>query len=663
MSGVLGILVRKELAELRRDRRVLLLSLVLPVLIYPVIIGGMDRLESRRQAQTRQQRLSIATDGQGPLFTALAADTTLAWRTGPADSLRPWVQRGEVALAVDLPDRLPALGATTPDTVRLWVRRTRESGQEAERRIRDLLRDALAEERQHRWELAGGEGDLESVLVLVERNLASAAAESGARASRMLVYLLLMTLFMGGSALATDMVAGEKERQTLETLFLAPVDRIVIARAKLLVVSAGTVLTGLASLGSLSVSYALGWIGGEAGGQIVLEPRAILGIALLLVPLAVLLGAALLALSAWARSLKEAQYYSLPLMLVILVPALMSMSQSIELTPLVALLPIANVAFVMRDVLLGRLESSTLVLVLVSTLFWTWVVLRQVAHLISREETVLGFDPEPLLARTPGGRRRAATLGMAGTVLAYFYLGQWLQAWDLRAGLALSLWLLLPLLGMGTALLVRPDWKGRWRTSLGLRGAPPAAVAGAWLLGWGLMLPIAGGLQRLQAGLLPMTESQADLFGQAMQGLGPAALFGLAALSPAVCEEFVFRGIFLGILRPLGSARWALLWSSFWFALIHLSIYRFAPTFLLGLVLGALVLRHRSLLPASVLHLTYNGTLLLGGGYAQDHALPLKPDGVGAWGISVFLLVVGALLAFGARGGHRSLPSAPQALD
>ena len=51
--------------------------------------------------------------------------------------------------------------------------------------------------------------------------------------------------------------------------------------------------------------------------------------------------------------------------------------------------------------------------------------------------------------------------------------------------------------------------------------------------------------------------------------------------------------------------------SSFFFAATHASIYRLVPTGLLGLGLGAVVLRAGSLWPAVLLHAAYNGLVVL----------------------------------------------------
>jgi sodium transport system permease protein len=83
----------------------------------------------------------------------------------------------------------------------------------------------------------------------------------------------------------------------------------------------------------------------------------------------------------------------------------------------------------------------------------------------------------------------------------------------------------------------------------------------------------------------------------------------LAALTPALCEESLFRGLILSGFRGLG--KWpAILATAFLFGLAHASIYRLMPTGLLGVVFGYAVWQTGSLVPSVVAHALNNGLML-----------------------------------------------------
>ena len=84
------------------------------------------------------------------------------------------------------------------------------------------------------------------------------------------------------------------------------------------------------------------------------------------------------------------------------------------------------------------------------------------------------------------------------------------------------------------------------------------------------------------------------------------ALWLLIALTPALCEETFFRGLMLSGLRRWGP--WAAIGiSALLFGLLHGSIYRLLPTFMLGLVLGYAVWRSGSLYCGILIHALNNG--------------------------------------------------------
>src|SRR5439155_21500343 len=82
------------------------------------------------------------------------------------------------------------------------------------------------------------------------------------------------------------------------------------------------------------------------------------------------------------------------------------------------------------------------------------------------------------------------------------------------------------------------------------------------------------------------------------------------AVAPAVCEEIAIRGLILTGLQRRFRARNAILLSAFLFALYHLNVFLFLPAFGLGIVLGLLTVRSRSLAPAVFFHFLHNAVLL-----------------------------------------------------
>jgi ABC-2 type transport system permease protein/sodium transport system permease protein len=88
------------------------------------------------------------------------------------------------------------------------------------------------------------------------------------------------------------------------------------------------------------------------------------------------------------------------------------------------------------------------------------------------------------------------------------------------------------------------------------------------------------------------------------------------AVAPGVFEELFFRGYLMRALRDRGTAATTIGGSAVLFGVFHLvttdslAIERLLPSTLLGVVLGWLCWRTRSVLPGMLLHVLHNGFLL-----------------------------------------------------
>ena len=90
-------------------------------------------------------------------------------------------------------------------------------------------------------------------------------------------------------------------------------------------------------------------------------------------------------------------------------------------------------------------------------------------------------------------------------------------------------------------------------------------------------------------------------------GLGTSIV--IFALIPAICEEFAFRGFILSGLEHQHRTRSAILLSALMFGFLHVLLSLFQQLFnatLLGIVLGLLAVRSRSILPGIVFHFINN---------------------------------------------------------
>lgn len=150
-------------------------------------------------------------------------------------------------------------------------------------------------------------------------DLATAEESTGALFAMLMPMLLLMFLYSGCSAVAPESIAGEKERGTIATMLVTPIRRSDIAVGKILALAVITVLSGASStLGTiLSLPNLMGGAAGEMDANIY-GVRDYLFLAAVILSTVLLLVTLVALLSAFAKTVKEAQTYAVPLMILVM---------------------------------------------------------------------------------------------------------------------------------------------------------------------------------------------------------------------------------------------------------------------------------------------------------------------------------------------------------
>jgi sodium transport system permease protein len=169
-----------------------------------------------------------------------------------------------------------------------------------------------------------------------------------------LPYLVITFAFLGGMYPAIDLGAGEKERQTLETLLLAPISRTEIALGKFLLIFTTSLLSALLGITTMAVCFQT-MVPQEVlqALNIQIDPVIALSIGLLIIPTSAVFAGVLLTLSIFARSFREAQNYLSPMALVAILPASAGLIPGTELSTKMAMIPLVNISLLSRDFLKG----------------------------------------------------------------------------------------------------------------------------------------------------------------------------------------------------------------------------------------------------------------------------------------------------------------------
>jgi sodium transport system permease protein len=519
---------------------------------------------------------------------------------------------------------------------------------------------------------------------------AASESEQGVNVwAKLFPFLLVMMSLTGAFYPAIDLCAGEKERGTMETLLISPASRAEIVLGKFFTVVLASMLSALLniiSMGLTGVQLAreVGAIKSADPEQLsaALSPPSLTAafwMILLLIPLAVFFSAICLALAVLARSMKEGQYYMTPLYLICLPLIFLTLAPGIELNLFYSLVPVTGVSLLLRALILGDYDVAWrfFLPVLVPTGVYGAVALRWAIDQFQREDVLfreaerfdirtwvrhLLRDKEP----TPNGGEAvfcfALMLTMAWFMIQYLAVNRDLaDSLGALAGGQVA-FILTPPLAMAVLLTSSP------RRTLRLYWPQPRYLALGAVLALTLN-PLVNELRPVVEWLFPIAQAIEETLGQMIKkipSLGVAIL--LFAAVPAVCEEIAFRGFILTGLERGHRTRSAILLSALLFGFMHVLVSLFQQLFnatLLGLVLGLLAVRSRSILPGILFHFINNALGVVMGAAASDPAYRwiatwLYRDPAGQlylwWWVVSGTVVSALLLAWLWRSGTREPP-------
>lgn len=660
----------KELRETLRDRRTLLMMVVIPVFLYPVLFVLMEQLAlfGRRSLEAEPSRVAVA--GGGPDAAAFLAGHPALRVVAASGDPAAAVREGRAEAVVVLAGAADGEGTTE-------ARIVYDASSDRSNRARDVAEARLGEWADtllaRRLEARGLPAGFAAPLAVADTSVASARAMGGYTLGRILPLVLVLMTVLGVFYPAIDLAAGEKERGTLETLLTAPVPAGDIVAGKFAAVAVIGFAAAALNLVSMLLTFQSGLFSLQAAGvaEFSLPFSAVLVILAVLVPLATLFAALFLGIAVRSQSFREAQTALTPIYIASFLPAILSTLPGIGFTPAVAVIPVAGVAFLFRALLEGSAQPLPAFLALASTAAYAVAALRFAARSFGREEVLFGSGSATAPSGTLAERVRAwRTAGrgiplpaeslafVAGIGLLYFYAGGALQGALRERGLLAAQWLLLALPALAFAALGPYDLRRTLALrSPGARGTLAAllVVAGGVPLGWAI-----GWLQTF---FLPLPRE----FMLAMEKLLTAGdpgrmiwLLFLVALTPAVCEELVFRGVLLqGLGREMPMWR-AVGLSALIFGAFHLSFetaIRFLPTAWIGLLVGVVVWRTRSLFAGMLMHFVNNAAAVAILSIPALRTSLVTPEGEPRWLVVAVAPVL--LLA-----GLRLLPRrSPEPLD
>lgn len=388
MSPML-LIFKKEAREMLRDKRVRSGAFVMPVVMMLVLMFIFGFITD---TLGKTQNIKVHVIGSGPFVDALKSAKMNVIPIGSVAEAEEKIRKGEVRVALEVP---PAEAEGGQVVIRAYFD---EKDDKAGVNVNQLAAvfSKLNQLQLEKLMVEKGLPKEASEPIKFEEKPVKVGQEEGA--SKLIIsllpYLIVLYAFYGGMGSVGDLVAGEKEKMTLETLLISPVSRLEIALGKffalamLCLASSLSAAFGLVIAGMLKLKMFDALFPHGTG----ISPTAMAITLVALLPAVALFAALMLAVSTNAKNMREAQTQLTLLSLLVLMPAMFS--QFIGLTDWakatwINAVPVLNTASAIRTAMQGKVELGNLAIgvavngvIALAAIYWAIQLFKKEAVLV-----------------------------------------------------------------------------------------------------------------------------------------------------------------------------------------------------------------------------------------------------------------------------------------
>lgn len=387
--STISTIYRKEILDMRRDRRTVVTTVILPIVVFPILV----QLVLMTQWENRGKEETVSVAMRGPAASSDLADALKKadFQIVVKDDLRAAVQKKLTAAALEI------VGSEgRAEEIRVYFDFTRRESRRAQRRIVAVLDNLKDEIIRKEFARLGVKGPALATLSVKPVNTADRKREAGFLWGGMVAYALILFIVTSGMHPAVDMTAGEKERKTMEALLASPAGRYEIVLGKILATTTATIVTGLLNVAGLFLSLRLAHLTHQQRGLmttplggIPLDAAKLGLLALIFFPLAVMTASLMVGIAVRAKTFKEGAGYLHYLAFATLFPAIGGMLPGHETNAKLAVIPFFNAIHLIKGVLAGDLSRLAFSIALGSNVLYATVAFYLAVRAFRNESVLL----------------------------------------------------------------------------------------------------------------------------------------------------------------------------------------------------------------------------------------------------------------------------------
>lgn len=401
MKGM-GEIFKKEIVRVFKDPKMVLSVFVLPVALMIGLLYLMGNVMTNMEDDIEAHKSIIYIENQPKSFQQFLNEYDIEGDIRPMkklDEIKKEIRNGDADIFLAFPKDFDEQIQTYQEGNEVPVIQTYYNpSEEYSSAARNDFMVILEEYRNTL--LAGRVGNLEQLLIFTvdseseEVILQDDKKAEGKALGMMLPYFVTLMLFAGAMSIGTDMIAGEKERGTMASLLVSPVKRSAIIFGK---VFALMTISGLASVVStIAIIVCMPLVSKSMFGESVsgvgmkLDAEQIWMLGTLLVAVAFLYATIIALVSVFAKTVKEANSYVMPVYILVLAIGIMTMYMTGEPSNASYYIPIYNSAIVLKGIFVHEVTGIQFLITLMTTLVSGLILTGIIAKAFDSEKVMAG---------------------------------------------------------------------------------------------------------------------------------------------------------------------------------------------------------------------------------------------------------------------------------
>jgi len=391
MNKLISVILFKELKDMLRDKKTIIVSLLIPLLLMPSLSFIMGKASSSTEEDAKTNIKIVMVDkGDSSLGKVLKQDKAFKFQTF-ADG-ETAVKDGKALLFMEIPKDFDTnISKGDISNLKIFYDNTSQKSSIALSTVTEIIDNLSKQIVADRLTKKGIDTKILTPINITKSSLQKEENAGGQMLLGMLIPMFVLLYSATGTlAAATDLGAGEKERGTLEPLLTTKAGRHYILTGKLFAITIMGFIVSVCSMIGLIIAMKMpGGMFGNGSSSISLSYGSIALIGVITIITTMFFGALELAVSIYARSFKEAQTYLVPFSIVPLFAAYGTMLMDAKNIPFLYFnIPMLNVSSVVKELASGIYNYGHIGITITWSVVYTIAAIFIARHMFNKESVI-----------------------------------------------------------------------------------------------------------------------------------------------------------------------------------------------------------------------------------------------------------------------------------